>query len=70
MNVGDLVGIQWKAGIGYVGSKTGAHIGLVLELDEARSNVYVVYCPTIKAFNTIKHWDSTWLVELPNEICD
>ena len=70
MNVGDLVGIQWKEGIGYCGSKTGAHIGLVLELDEARSNVYVVYCPAIKAFNTIKHWDSTWLVELPNEICD
>ncbi len=42
MNVGDLVGLQWKEGIGYCGSKTGAHIGLVLALDEARSNVYIV----------------------------
>ena len=33
MNVGDLVGIQWKKGIGYVGSKTGAHVGLILEKD-------------------------------------
>ena len=39
MNVGDLVGIQWKEGIGYCGSKTGAHIGLVLELDEVDINI-------------------------------
>ncbi len=70
MKSGDLVGIQWKAGIGYVGSKTGEHIGLVLEADDVRSNVFVVYCPSIKAFSTIKHWDSTWLVELTNEIRD
>ena len=68
MKAGDLVGIQWKEGIGYVGSKTGAHVGLVVELDEVRSGVFVVYCPTIKAFNTIKHWDSTWLVRLTDEI--
>ena len=33
MNVGDLVGIQWKEGIGYCGSKTGAHVGLILYKD-------------------------------------
>ena len=70
MKAGDLVGIQWKKGVGYCGSKTGSHIGLVLKRDEERSGVFVVYCPTITAFNTIKHWDSTWLVRLTDEICD
>ena len=70
MKAGDLVGIQWKKGIGYCGSKNGSHIGLILKRDEARSGVFVVYCPSIKTFNTVKHWDSTWLVELTDEICD
>ena len=70
MNAGDLVGIKWKKNVGYCGSKTGSHIGLVLKRDEERSGVFVVYCPTITAFSTIKHWDSTWLVRLTDEICD
>ena len=54
MNVGDLVGIQWKEGIGYVGSKTGAYVGLILEKDNqhATLDMYIVYCPAIKAFNS------------------
>ncbi len=68
MKAGDLVGIQWKEGIGYCGSRTGSHVGLVLKRDEVRSNVYIVYCPTINPpFNTVKHWDSTWLVRLSDE---
>ena len=70
MKAGDLVGIKWKKNVGYCGSKTGSHIGLVLKPDKERSGVFVVYCPTITAFNTIKHWDSTWLVRLTDEICD
>ena len=70
MKVGDLVGIKWKKGIGYCGSRTGSHVGLILQRDMIRPGVFIVYCPSIKAFNAIKHWDSTWLVELPNEICD
>ncbi len=70
MKVGDLVGIQWKEGIGYCGSKNGSHIGLILKRDEARSGVFIVYCPSIKTFDAVKHWDSTWLVELTDEICD
>ena len=68
MNVGDLVGIQWKAGIGFVESKTGEHVGLILESDEIRSDVYIVYCPTIKDFGIIKHWDVCWLVRLTDAI--
>ena len=66
MNVGDLVGIQWKKGIGYVGSKTGAHVGLILEKDNQHPalDMYIVYCPSIKAFNPVKCWDSSWLVRL------
>ncbi len=67
MNAGDLVGIQWKKGIGYCGSKTGSHIGLVLKRDEEISDVYVVYCPSITTFPAIKYWDSTWLVRLSDE---
>ena len=70
MKVGDLVGIQWKKGIGYCGSKNGSHIGLILKRDEVRSGVFVVYCPSIKTFDAVKHWDSTWLVEITDEICD
>ena len=70
MKAGDLVGIQWKKGIGYCGSKNGSHIGLILKRDETRSGVFVVYCPSIKTFNAVKHWDTTWLVELTDEICD
>ena len=66
MNVGDLVGIQWKEGIGYVGSKTGAYVGLILEKDN-QDHMYIVYCPAIKAFNPVKCWDSSWLVRLSNE---
>ena len=69
MNVGDLVGIQWKKGIGYVGSKTGAHVGLILEKDNQHPalDMYIVYCPAIKAFNPVKCWDSSWLVRLSDE---
>ena len=67
MKSGDLVGIQWKKGIGYCGSKTGSHIGLVLKRDKERSGVYVVYCPSITTFPAVKCWDSTWLVRLTDE---
>jgi len=68
VKAGDLVGIQWKEGIGYVGSKTGEYLGLVLEPDSKRSNAYIVYSPSLKAFNTIKHWDVSWLVRLSDEV--
>ena len=65
MNVGDLVGIQWREGIGYVGSKKGEHVGLVL--DKA-ANTYLVYCPTVETFGPIKCWDKTWLIRLSDEV--
>ena len=65
MNVGDLVGIKWSEGIGYVGSKKGDHVGLVL--DKA-ANTYLVYCPTVETFGPIKCWDKTWLVRLSDEV--
>ena len=53
MKVGDLVGIKWSEGTGYVGSKRGEHVGLVL--DKA-AHTYLVYCPTVETFGPIKCW--------------
>jgi len=66
MNVGDLVGIQWKEGIGYVGSGRGEHVGLVLK-KATLCGACVVYCPTIQTFGPIKVWDKTWLIRLSDE---
>ena len=65
MNVGDLVGIKWSEGTGYVESKRGEHVGLVL--DKA-AHTYLVYCPTVETFGPIKCWDKTWLVRLSDEV--
>jgi len=65
MKTGDLVGIQWKEGIGYVGSKKGEHVGLVLE---SAARTFLVYCPTVKTFGTVKCWDMSWLVRLSYEV--
>ncbi len=65
MKQGDLVGIQWKEGIGYVGSKKGEHVGLVLE---SAARTCLVYCPTVKTFGLVKCWDMSWLIRLSDEV--
>jgi len=64
VNVGDLVGIQWKAGIGYVGSKTGEFKGLILEKHPS-GYAYIVYTPKI---NRCRVWGETFLVRLKDEV--
>ena len=69
MKSGDLVGIHWKKGIGYVGGKVPPHIGIILEKDNQHPamDMYIVYCPSIKLFNPTKSWDSSWLTRLSDE---
>ena len=69
MNVGDLVGIHWKEGVGFVDSKVPPHIGIILEKDNQHPalDMYIVYCPGIKRFNPSKRWDSSWLTRLSDE---
>ena len=67
MKVGDLVGIKWSEGIGYVGSARGKHVGLVLK-KATLCGACVVYCPTLQTFDRIKVWDKTWLVRLSDEV--
>ena len=64
MNVGDLVGIQWKPGIGYVGSKTGEYLGLIVYYCP-EYKTYKVYMPKLKQ---TRSWGKTWLVRLSDEI--
>lgn len=66
MKVGDLVGIHWKEGVGFVDSKVPPHIGIILEKDN-HHHMYIVYCPAIKRFSPSKRWDSSWLSRLSDE---
>ena len=63
MNVGDLVGIQWKEGIGYVGSRTGEYKGLIVER-QLSGHSYIVYMPKLKRCRV---WGEGFLVRLSDE---